>query len=235
VSRRWRLLTAGVALWVAASPEAAAQGGSDAPSLRAHHVTVSGGIVWTGGYGIGSSTAELRGNGLGTSAPPFVLFQSDSSVDTVVGVDGRVGFALTPNLTIEGGMSFQRPGLTTELSADAEASPVTLDAERVAQYLFDAALTWQIPGTRIGSRIRPFVIAGGGYLRQLYDERTLVETGSVYYGGAGIRYWLRGGDGLARSIGLRADGRAMWRLNGVDFEDRTRVAPMGTLHLFVEF
>lgn len=192
-------------------------------------------MIWTGGYSIGASTAELRGNGLGTSASPFPLFQSDSSFDAVVGVDGRVGFALTPGLTIEGGMSFQRPGITTELSDDAEAAPVTLDAERVAQYLFDAAVTWQIPGARFGSRIRPFLIAGGGYLRQLYDERTLVETGSVYYGGAGIRYWLRGGDGQARAIGLRADGRAMWRVDGVDFEDRTRVAPMLTLLLFVEF
>jgi hypothetical protein len=230
-----RLLTAALAIWLVADARAFAQGTPDAPSLRAHHVTVSGGLVWTGGYAIGSSDAELRGNGLGTSAQPFTLFRSDSSIDAVVGVDARVGFALTPGLTIEGGMSFQRPGITTELSEDGEAAPVTLDAERIAQYLFDAAVTWQIPGARIGSRIRPFVIAGGGYLRQLYDERTLVETGSVYYGGAGVRYWLRGGDGQSRSIGLRADGRAMWRLNGVNFDERTRVAPMGTVHLFVEF
>ena len=63
----------------------------------------------------------------------------------------------------------------------------------------------------------------------------MVETGSVYYAGAGVRYWLRGGDGQSRSMGLRADGRAMWRLDGVDFEDRTRVAPTATLHMFFEF
>ena len=235
MSRALRVSAAALVLGLSAASPAFAQGGTDAPSLRAHHVTVSGGLIWTGGYSIGSSTAELRGNGVGANAPSFTLFRSDSSFDAVAGVDGRVGFALTPGLTIEGGMSFQRPGITTELSGDAEAAAVTLDAERVAQYLFDAAVTWQIPGARLGSRVRPFVIAGGGYVRQLYDERTLVESGSVYYGGAGIRYWLRGGDGQARSIGLRADGRAMWRLDGVDFEDRTRVAPMLTLHLFVEF
>ena len=85
-----------------------------------------------------------------------------------------------------------------------------------------------------GPRVRPFVLAGGGYLRQLYDERTLVETGSLYYAGAGVRYWLRGGDGQRRSVGLRADGRAQWRRDGVEFEGKTRVAPVVTLHLFLE-
>jgi hypothetical protein len=36
-------------------------------------------------------------------------------------------------------------------------------------------------------------------------------------------------------VGLRADGRAMWRLDGVEFEDQTRVAPVLTVHAFVEF
>lgn len=228
-------MAAAALIGLIAGRQAFAQGRPEEPSLRAHHLTASGGLVWTGGYAIGSSTAELRGNGLGTSASPFPLFRADSTFDAVVGVDAHVGFALTPGLTIEGGLSYQRPGITTELSEDAEAAPVTIDAEQVAQYLFDAAVTWQIPQVRIGSRLRPFVMAGGGYLRQLYDERTLVETGSVYYAGGGLRYWLHGGDGQARSIGLRADGRAMWRLNGVDFEDQTRVAPMLLLHVFVEF
>jgi hypothetical protein len=235
VIRALRLIALALVLSVGGTSHAVAQGGQIPPSLRAHHVTVSGGLVWTGGYSIGSATARLRGNGVGATAPSFTLFHADSSFDAVAGVDGRVGFAVTPALTVEAGVSYQRPGITTELSQDAEAAPVTLDAERVAQYLFDAAVSWQIPRARFGSRVRPFVIAGGGYLRQLYDERTVVETGSVYYAGGGVRYWLRGGDGQSRSIGLRGDGRAMWRLNGVDFEDQTRMAPMATLHMFVEF
>lgn len=226
-------LLAAVAMVLASTGTAAAQG--EAPALRSHHLTLSGGMIWTGGYSIGSATAELRGNAVGSSPPPFTLFHSESSFDAVVGVDGRIGFAVTPGLTIEAGVSFQRPGITTELSQDPETDSVTLEAERIHQYVFDAAVMWQMPRARIGARARPFVIAGGGYLRQLYDERTVVEAGSVYYAGAGLRYWLRGGDGQARSIGLRADGRAMWRVKGVDFEDRTRVAPVLTLHMFVEF
>ena len=37
----------------------------EAPSLRAHRFTISGGLVWSGGYDIGDATAQLRGNGAG--------------------------------------------------------------------------------------------------------------------------------------------------------------------------
>jgi hypothetical protein len=73
-----------------------------------------------------------------------------------------------------------------------------------------------------------------GYLRQLYDERTLVETGQVYYGGGGVRYWLRGGAGARGSLGLRGDVRATWRHDGVEFEGKTRLWPTVAVLLFWE-
>jgi hypothetical protein len=231
-----RAVAAALALWCAgpAAADVSAQSAAT-PSPRAHHVTVSGGLVWTGGYPIGDATAVLRGNAVGPEAPPFTLFRAESSLDASAGVDARVGFAISRGLTVELGVSHQRPGVTTALSQDAEAAAVTIDAERLSQYVIDAGVLWQLPRIRIGGRMRPFVLAGGGYLRQLYDERTVVETGSVYYAGGGVRYWLRGGDGQRRAVGLRADGRAMWRLDGVEFEDQTRVAPVLTVHAFVEF
>jgi hypothetical protein len=132
-------------------------------------------------------------------------------------------------------VSYQQPGITTELSDDAEIAAAPIDAERLSQYIVDIGVLWEVPRLKLGARGRSFVIGGGGYLRQLYDERTLVETGSVYYAGAGVRYWLRGGDGERRSIGLRADGRAMWRRGGVDFEDEVRVIPVLRFDAFVEF
>jgi hypothetical protein len=191
--------------------------------------------VWTGGYDIGDATAELRGNTVGSNAPPFTLFRAESSVDATAGMEGRVGYVIARDLMVDVGVSYQRPGLTAKLSSDDEAAAVALDAERLSQYIVDVGVLWQLPGRGIGSRMRPFVTGGGGYLRQLYDERTVVETGSVYYAGAGLRYWLRGGDGQRRSIGLRADGRAMWRRGGVDFENEVRVIPVLRVDAFVEF
>ena len=228
------LLPAITACVVAASPALSAQS-ADVPAPVPHHITVSAGLLWSGGYAIGDRTVELRGNAVGPTAPAFTLFRAESSVDATAGVTGRVGFAVTRSVTVEFGVSYQRPGVTTSLSQDAEAPATTIDAEQLSQYVFDAALLWQLPRAKFGTRARPFVIGGGGYLRQLYHERTLVEHGSVYYAGAGIRYWLRGGDGTAHAFGIRADGRLQGRLDGVEFESKTRVAPGFTALAFFEF
>jgi hypothetical protein len=225
-------LLIGVAL---SGARAQAQAADVTPSPRAHRVTVTGGLIWSGGYDIGDATAALRGNAVGASAPPFTLFTAQTSVDPAAGVEARVGFAVTRDLAVETGFSYQQPGLTTQLASDAEIPAVSLDAERLAQYVVDVAAVWQLPRLRLGARMRPFVIAGGGYLRQLYEERTLVETGSLYFAGGGVRYWLRGGDGVRRGVGLRTDARAQWRRDGVEFEGKTRLTPAVTAHVFVEF
>jgi hypothetical protein len=82
--------------------------------------------------------------------------------------------------------------------------------------------------------VAPFVAAGAGYLRQLHEERTLVETGQVYYVGRpapGISFWAV--RARAARWGLRGDVRLAWRTPGVDFEDKTRKFPTVTLLLFV--
>ncbi|MDP2388805.1 MAG: hypothetical protein Q8N52_00650, partial [Acidobacteriota bacterium] len=94
------------------------------------------------------------------------------------------------------------------------------------------AVVWHMP-VRLGPRVRPLVVGGAGYLRQLHEERTLVETGQVYYAGVGARYWIRGGSGTARSLGLRGDLRANLRRGGIDFEDKARVYPTFAVHLFL--
>jgi len=229
-----------IAMLVAASSmvtarPAVAQPTADVPAPQPRHVTLSGGLVWSGGYDIGDRAAALRGNAVGPNAPAFPLFRADTSVDGAAGLDARVGFAVTRALTIEFGVTYQKPGLTAALSQDAEAAAVTIDAEQLSQYIFDLAALWQLPRMRLGARTRPFVLAGGGYLRQLYSERTLVEEGRVYFAGGGVRYYLRGGGGAERAAGLRGDARVQWRRDGVEFEGRTRVAPALTVHAFFEF
>lgn len=231
--RARRLAPVILGLAVAATP-ASAQGASEAPGLRAHRLTLSGGVTWSGGYDIGDNTAALRGNAAGTGAPPFTLFRAETSVDAAVGGEARVGYVVARSLSVEVGFGYLRPGLSTRISQDEEAPAATIDAERLAQYVIDVGAQWQLPGPAVAGRMRPFVTGGGGYLRQLYNERTLVETGRIYYAGGGVRYWLRGGDGRRRSVGLRGEVRAQWRTDGVEFDGRTRVAPVVALHLFAE-
>jgi hypothetical protein len=207
---------------------------AEPPSLRAHRATVIAGVTWSGSYPIGSRNAILRSSAVGATPPPFTLFSSASTVDSIAGVEGRVGFTFTSNLAVEVGGAFARPKVSTEIAADPEAASQLLEGEELQQYLFDAGAVWQLP-FRLGRRMRPFVSGGFGYLRQLHQDRTLIEQGQIYYAGGGLRYWMRGGDGVKRSLGLRADARATWRKDGIDFENRMRLFPTLTLGAFVEF
>ena len=204
----------------------------EAPALRAHRVVLEGGVVWSGGYDVGDINAELRSNAVGSTPPPFTWFSASSKVGSVASVTGRVGFTLTPTLAIEGGGVFGMPRVAVTITGDTETNQQDLEGEQLRQYLLDGAVVWHLP-VRLGPRARPFVVGGAGYLRQLHEERTLVETGQVYYAGVGARYWIRGGSGTARSLGLRGDLRANLRRGGIDFEDKARVYPTLAIHLFL--
>ncbi len=203
----------------------------EAPALRAHRLVLEGGVVWSGSYDVGDINARLRSNAVGSTPPPFTWFSASSQVGSVPSVAARVGFTLTPTLAIEVGGMFGRPRVAVTITGDAETTRHDLEGEQLGQYLLDGAVVWHLP-VRLGPRVRPFVVGGAGYLRQLHEERTLVETGQVYYAGVGARYWIRGGSGTARSLGLRGDLRANLRRGGIDFEDKARVYPTLAVHLF---
>lgn len=204
----------------------------EAPALRAHRLVLEGGVVWSGSYDVGDINARLRSNAVGSTPPPFTWFSASSQVGSVPSVAARVGFTLTPTLAIEVGGMLGRPRVAVTITGDAETTRHDLEGEQLGQYLLDGAVVWHLP-VRLGPRVRPFVVGGAGYLRQLHEERTLVETGQVYYAGVGARYWIRGGSGTARSLGLRGDLRANLRRGGIDFEDKARVYPTLAVHLFL--
>ena len=170
------------------------------PAPCAAQVTISGGLLWSGGYDIGSSTAELRSNVTGTAPLPFTWFEADSRIAPAAGFEARVGVDVTRSLTVEGGASYAAPRLSFTISQDAEAPGQTLAGESLHQYVFDGAITWRLP-IPTPRRVTPVVVAGAGYLRQLHEERTQVESGQLYYAGGGARFWLRGSATSSRSAG----------------------------------
>jgi opacity protein-like surface antigen len=204
----------------------------DAPQLRDNRVTINAGMTWLGGYDVGTSTAQLRGNGTGPTPPSFTLFTADSRFSTSTARELRVGVSLTPRLVIEGGAALARPRIAVSIAGDAEAPPQELPGEQLEQYVFDAGVNWQMP-ISLGRRLAPFVTGGAGYLRQLHEDRTFAETGRIYYAGAGARYWLRGGHGRTMPAGLRGEFRMNLRSGGIDFEDKTRTYPTVSLFLFI--
>ena len=195
-------------------------------------VTVSAGGGWAGGHPVGSATATLRTNAPGPAPPPFTLFAVDSRMAPAPMGEARVGVALTRRLTVEGSAAFARRRLAFAVSGDPEAPAQSFTGESLQHYQFDAGLAWHLPIRRV-RRVMPFVSGGGGYLRQLHQDRTLVKSGQVYYAGGGARYWLRGGPEAPRSVGLRGDLRVTVKRRAIEFENRTRMYPTLSLHLFV--
>lgn len=214
---------------VAASGVARAQ---EAPALREHRFTIGAGLAWSGSYDIGDATAQLRGNGPGPSASPVTLFTSDSSITSATSPELRIGFAMTRGIALEFGMSVTHPHIAVAIDGDAEAPSQALPGEKLDQYLFEGGATWQLP-VRMGTRLAPFIAGGVTFLRQLHEDRTLAETGQIYQAGGGARYFLRGGHGITRAVGLRGDARVNFRRHGIDFHDTMRTYSTFTLSVFV--
>jgi hypothetical protein len=195
-------------------------------------VTINGGFGWSGGYDIGRSSAQLRSNSPGATTPPFTLFNVASRIEPSPGGEVRVGVAITPRVSVEGGVLLTNRQLAFALSGDPESAAQQFEGETLHQYVFDGGLTWELPLLR-GGRARTFASGGAGYLRQLHQDRTLVESGQIYYAGGGARYWLRGRPTSSRSLGIRADVRINVRRRGIDFENRIRTYPTASLLMFV--
>ena len=194
-------------------------------------ITINGGLTWSGGYDLGGSSAQLRSNATGTTPPPFTLFNVDSRIAPAPGAEARVGFALTRRLAVEGGVLFARRRLSFRISGDPETGNQEFDGESLQHFVFDGALLWELPVQR--ARVRTFALAGAGYLRQLHQDRTLVESGQTFFAGGGARYWLRGRPESNRSMGLRGDVRVNLRRNGIDFDNAARVYPTLSLVMFL--
>jgi hypothetical protein len=73
--------------------------------------------------------------------------------------------------------------------------------------------------------VTPIVVAGGGYLRELHDGQSLVETGQIYYGGVGIRVALATDRSALSRVSLRAEARARWRRGSSSIDTGVRAAP----------
>lgn len=202
------------------------------PAVRAHRFTVGAGVVWSGAYDIGDATAQLRGNGPGASTSPVTLFATDSRVTSTASPELRVGFAMTRHIMLEFGVSVTQPHIGVAIGSDTEAPSQHLPGEKLEQYLFEGGATWQLP-VRIGAKLTPFIAGGATFLRQLHEDRTLVETGQIYHAGGGARYFLRGGHGVGRDVGLRGDARMNLRRNGIDFDNTMRIYSTFSLSVFV--
>lgn len=203
----------GVVCLVAQPARAQLYVGRDVPHKGS--IEVSGGVLWNQGFDMGSATAELTRNP-GTGTGPYDLFTAATSVGAATGVQARVGVYLTRALSIEAGAQYSRPVLSTALANDVEQASDTVATETLARYVFDGSVLYHF---RAKSKAVPFVVAGGGYIRELHDGYGVVVTGNEIHAGAGLKYWLTSGK---HRFGLRVEAGGTSRSGGVDFKDTRR-------------
>jgi hypothetical protein len=179
---------------------------------------VSAGAAWLGPGSLGSSTANLTTNG---STTPYRYFVASADMGGAPALDARVAYNLTRRLTLEGGATYGSPQVRVNIASDAEgASAISAPAEKLSQYFLDANLLLFLPKMSFArGRGRAFVEGGGGYLRQLHEGRFNVDTGKVYSGGAGVKYYFKPRPrGLVKGFGLRVDLRAYYKSGGYSFD-----------------
>ena len=205
-------------------------------ALRPGHVVLGLGGGWVGAETLGTIRAETRASAIGTTTPPgFTMFDSSSRLDGALSADATFTIAITPGWAVEVRGAMRRPTLTTTLTSDTEASGTFTATDEVAEYVIDASALYHPGWAAIGSRVRGYLLAGGGYLRQLYDGNALVETGTTAHAGVGARWWLAGGRGRGVEAGLTGDVRWVIRRDGITFEDGARSVPAFAVRAFVGF
>jgi opacity protein-like surface antigen len=210
-----------LALVLVAAPAAA-----QTPAPR---VEIAAGALWIGAIDFGAVDANESTSGGGA----FRLFASRSSLGRELALEGRFAVRLTDRLQVEGIGSYGRPRLITRVSLDAENAPALDVDEDTVRIAIEGAIVVSAARWRVGSRGVPFVTAGGGYLRQLHEGRTVVRTGQSYFAGAGIRYALAARmQSLVKTIGVRADGRLVVRAGGIALDDRVHLAPAVAASLY---
>ncbi len=223
------VFAAAVLLAASASPaRAQVYGRHDAP--RFGSIEAGGGVAWTGGVFFGEKRAvELRNPGTGTD--PLLLFTTSSRLEGAAGLQARFGFYLTPRIVLEAGARYSKPALVTRIANDFEEASDTVARETLGHYVFDGSIVLHL--VRLGGgRFVPFVQGGAGHVRDLHQQGELVETGTEYHGGGGVKIWM--GEGAPR-FGLRADAAVSSRSGAFDLAGKRRTVPIAGASLIILF
>ena len=195
------------AIVLGVAPEASAQ--SHPATAKPPRFELTAGLLLTGGAQLGSQNGTLTANDPG--APDYTLFRTSTSIDAGTGVEARIGVALTRALSVEGAANWTRQEATTTITGDAEGAPSTAATATLDTYQFEGAAVFHVTRARFaGGRGVPFVLAGGGYRRQLDEVRILVATGGYFTAGGGVKYdFVQRPKHRIKALGLRVDARLL--------------------------
>jgi hypothetical protein len=218
-ARCWTSIAVCVAVVLLTSRAAVAQTGG--------RYEVAAGVRFVGPEPLGKVDATETTASGGT----FRLFTADSTLDALLGFEGRLGVRLLPTLRIEATGSYGASDLTIALNADAESAAAMTATERIAQFTIEGAAVMELTRWHVGTHGAPFISAGAGYVRALHEDRILVDEGVLWHAGGGVNLMLRSSPGTA--LGLRFDARALFQSGVVN--DGVHASPAFGASAFVRF
>jgi hypothetical protein len=202
-----------------------------APSVLPARVELAAGIRRSGPTAFGAAAADETDAGGGSST----LFETDTRLQPALALEGRLGLPVSSSLQIDVGIAWGRSDLQTRITSDSEGFDDVTAAEAVTQVAIEASLLAQLARYRMGASAVPFLLIGGGYLRELHEEQTLVETGRFAHVGGGVNIVVRTSRVGVKAMGIRGDARAVIRIGGVALDDDPIVAPAFGVSWFVRF
>jgi hypothetical protein len=185
-------------------------------------VTVSG--AWWGGYDLGQQRAAITGPQAPTGSP-VTLFDSDTAIRSGPGAEVRLGWRVFDGVYAEATGGLGMNAIEARVHDDIEQAPAITVSTTLTQITIEGGALVELLTLRLpAGNLVPFAAGGGGYLRQLHDDRVLIETGRTLYVGGGVKWHSAAAkpSGIMQRLVVRADTRFVSRTGGADVDDERR-------------
>jgi len=169
------------------------------------------GVIGTGGFAAGGSSAELSRNPA-TGSSPLTLFDARSRVATAPGALISLGFHITAHVAVEATADYSRPVLRSTIANDVEAATGASASSRLTSLAAGGSVVY----APREARLAPFAYGGAGWLRQLDQDNVMLVTGPELHGGGGVLYRLD------RHLRLRVQAGISARQKTIAFDERLR-------------
>jgi len=179
------------------------------------------------------SLAGRNANETTPTGGQFRLFTTSTTLAGATSLDARFGVRLTRRLRGLVSGSYGRPTLRIGVADDVENASSVTATERIQQFAVRGGASWSV---LTGARFAPFAAAEIGYLRELHDAQTLVQTAPfVEIGGGGSYPFRSPGTGPFGRIGARVDARAVLRSKGAALDGGVHAFPAFSVGLYLGF
>ena len=203
-----------------------AQGTTSAPTRPRTEIAFSGVLVGAASMGKAAAT-YIRSDGT-----PFTLFATTNSTRPGFGAEITAGRHVSRAVALEAAAGWSRATLRSRISGDLEDSAPPAIDETLTRVSVEGAVLWIV--SQRGAWWF-FARGGAGIMRELAGDGIYAATGQIVNAGAGVKYLRHGATG-GRTVGVRLEGRANVRLQGIELGTSTTVvAPVISGGVFFGF